>query len=52
MAFRPDKCNILSITQNKNLIKYSLHGQLESLEEAKYHVVAHCGRSLVANSKM
>ena len=38
MAFHPDKCNILSVTQNKNLIKfnYTLHGYLlNSLEEVK-----------------
>ena len=39
MAFHPDKCNVLSISKNKNPIKYNytLHGQiLEHVNKAKY----------------
>jgi hypothetical protein len=39
MAFHPDKCNVLSITRNKNPIKYeyTLHGQiLKHTDKAKY----------------
>ena len=39
MAFHPDKCNVLSITRNKTLVKhtYTLHGhKLEHADKAKY----------------
>ena len=39
MKFRPEKCNVVSITKNRNVIKrdYILHGQkLEHIKSAKY----------------
>jgi hypothetical protein len=39
MEFHPKKCQVLSITKNRNIIRYpyELHGhQLEHVEEAKY----------------
>lgn len=39
MAFHPDKCNVLSISRNKNPIRhtYTLHGNtLEHVDKAKY----------------
>jgi hypothetical protein len=39
MAFHPDKCNVLTISRKKTLVKfnYCLHGHvLESVNKAKY----------------